>query len=266
MGVSTGWPLRFGLPVDAASVARWLYARDGTLVPPPAQGSPLPLSYLVFLRAQPLLGLSFHELLDRDPDRGLYGGVTYRQLAPLHVGTPLQASSEVEARERVESASGLLTVTTFTTTYRAGGQVHAVESVRMIDLPPGQPGSGPAQAPREPRHPRVASIPPISRSQVAWLTVETGDTNALHLDARHAASRGFPDVVVPATLLSALFERELAGLAGVHPTAFGVRYHAPTYPDEGLELYASRDGASIAFEAFAGAQLRASGRAQWEDQ
>lgn len=259
------WPLEFELPLAPEAVARWFYARDGKLGAVAAAGTPVPLPYLVFLRAQPRLGLSFHELLDRDPDRGLYGGVAYRRFAPLLAGQTLRASSEVTAREKVESAAGVLTVTTFTTTYRVGAAVHATEAVRMIDLPPGRPGPGPAQPARAPRHPRAGAVPPIRRSQVAWLTVETGDTNALHLDARYAASRGFPDVVVPATLLTALIERELGGTAGREVTALSVRYHAPTYPDEALELFATDGDGTTAFEAFAGDSLRASGQLTYGD-
>jgi len=263
MGMTaTQWPLRFELSLHAESIARWLYARDGTLVPPPATGTSVPLSYLVFLRAQARLGLSFHELLDRDPDRGLYGGVTYRRSRSLPVGATLQARSEVVSREKVEAAAGLLTLTTLLTSYSIEDVVHATESVRMIDLPPGRPEPQPPQPARSPAHPLISTFAPITRNQVAWLTVETGDTNALHLDARYAGARGFPDVVVPATLLSALIERDLAAFAGWQLSELSVRYHAPTYPDETLQLFATCNGGTIAFELFAGASLRASGKAK----
>jgi acyl dehydratase len=261
-------PVRFELQLTAESLARWRIGRDGVSGEPSLPGAPVPLSYLVFLRAQPVLGCNFHDILERDPDRGLYGGVAYRAMSPLEVGQSLQAVSDVQERRTAESAHGTLTLTTLLTTYRCRGEVCATESVRMVDLPPG-PRRKPAQdAVRAPRFEQVATIPGITRSQIAWLTVETGDVNALHLDGEYAKFRGFDDVVVPATLMNALFERELAavcGLAGRPAQTLDVRYHGPTFPGEPLLLHARQDGNQFEFEAFVGtgtgASLRADGRA-----
>jgi acyl dehydratase len=255
-------PTSFTSTLTPDSVCRWRVGRDGRLGPPPLIGEEVPLSYLVFLRAQPALGISFHELLGRDPDRGLYGGVNYRLLATLRVGQTLAATSEITERRQVESANGILTLTTLLTTYRSDSVVCATEAVRMVDLPAGSPKSAGQKAPREPVHPLLASFPPISRNQVAWLTVETGDMNALHLDVEYARARGFGDVVVPATLITALTERELASDAGERVVELDARYHAPTFPGEVLELHASRQGDEVSHEVFVQGKLRADGRAR----
>ncbi len=259
-------PVRFTLRITPESLARWHIGRDGRCAKTFPAGAPVPLPYLVFLRAQPVIGQSFHDILDRDPDRGLYGGVSYRLLAPLRVGQTLQAVSDLQDRRIVDAAHGQLTVTTLLTTYHDGDVACATEAVRMIDLPPGPRPPQARPAPRTPDHPQMAALAPITRNQVAWLTVETGDTNALHLDAAYAQARGFSDVVVPATLLTALFERELSGTrAGLATREIDVRYHGPTHPGEALALHAGIHGAGVAFQVFAGDALRAEGRAVFDE-
>jgi len=264
-------PIDFELVLSAEAFSRWKIGRDGVIGQPPATGARIPLSYLVFMRAQPILGVNFHELLDRDPDRGLYGGVTYRAHRPLLVGQTLQARSEVQGRKVVETPRGPLTITTFLTTYCCEGVVHATESVRMIDTPPAPPAPVgtvahvPPAAPAavcEPKYPLLARIAPITCRQVAWLTVETGDINALHLDAAYAARRGYPDVVLPATLITALLEREIEAAFGRHALEVDVRYSAPSYPGEAIDLHASISEDEVSFQALVGTGLRAEGRAR----
>ncbi|MGE0797798.1 MAG: MaoC family dehydratase [Lautropia sp.] len=256
-------PLDFELPLTAQAYGRWCFARDQALAAPAAPGTPVPLPFLVFLRAQPIVGVDFHEWLGRDPDRGLYGGVAYRELRPLRVGQCLAARAEVTRRREVASPRGQLTITTLLARYLCDGVEHATEEVRMIDLPSGPPGDAaanpPVAAPCDPAHPLLARVPPITRRQVAWLTVETGDVNALHVDAEYAAQRGFPDVVVPATLITALLEREIAAATGRPVQAIDVRYHAPTHPGEVIELYAAASSNPIEFQAIAGGCLKADG-------
>lgn len=266
--------LEFDLTLSAEAFSRWKIGRDDAIPAPPAEGvaSRVPLSYLVFMRAQPVLGVNFHELLGRDPDRGLYGGVTYRLLRPLTVGQVLHAGSAVQGRKVVETPRGPLTITTFLTTYSCDGEIHATESVRMIDTPPEskpemrpetRPDDGAAAAVVavcEPSHPLLCRIAPITRRQVAWLTVETGDINALHLDASYAAQRGYPDVVVPATLITALLQREVEAARQRVVSEIDVRYSAPTYPGEQIDLYATISGDELTFQALVGTSLRAQGR------
>ena len=136
----------------------------------------------------------------------------------------------------------------------------------MIDLPPAgdtPPAREPVQ-PHKPVHASLAVAAPITRNQIAWLTVETGDTNALHLDVRYAAKRHYPDVVVPATLITAVIEREIVQATGTRVTELDVRYLAPSHPDDVFEIHATRDGSELAFEALVGPQLRAQGRCRLE--
>ncbi|HYF19206.1 MAG TPA: MaoC/PaaZ C-terminal domain-containing protein [Ramlibacter sp.] len=259
-------PVEFTLELTPEAFVRWRIGRDDRIQPPPAPGARVPLSYLVFLRAQPVLGVDFRELLGRDPDRGLYGGVSYRQLRPLAIGRQLQARSVVTSRREVASPRGQLVITTLLTTYRCGGEDHATEEVRMIDLPPAPdtPPAPPEPVLHRPANPLLATAPPITRNQVAWLTVETGDTNALHLDARYAASRHYPDVVVPATLITSLLEREIEAASGARIAALDVRYLAPSYPGDAFAIHASREGDELGFEALADGTLRAQGRCRLE--
>lgn len=251
----------FSLHATPESVARWRIGRDGAVAPPPKEGEPLPLSYLVFLRVQPILGVSIHRLLDRDPDRGLYGGVSYRAERPPRVGEMFVAASTVSSRREVPTPRGTLVLRTLDTGYRNAGSTVVTESVRMVDLPEGPP-QAPASGPRrQPAMAKVADVGPFTRNQVAWLTVETGDTNALHLDAAYAASRLFPDVVVPGTLTAAALERELSRVLGRALRALDLRLHAASFPGQAFTLHAQATADGLAYELYRGDELMAEGGA-----
>ncbi|MBL8379081.1 MAG: MaoC family dehydratase [Burkholderiales bacterium] len=251
----------FRLHATPESVARWCIGRDGTLAPPPAEGDALPLAYLVFLRVQPILGLSIHRHLARDPDRGLYGGVTYAATRTPRVGEAFVATAEVTSRREVESPRGTMVLRSLATTYRDGAGPVVTETVRMVDLPAGPPAD-PARGPaRPPAHEPVAVIAPLTRTQVAWLTVETGDMNALHLDIAYAAARRYPNVVIPGTLTVALIERELAKVLGRPLARIDLRLTAASYPGEEYRLHAAAKGDGLGYELFCGEELRAEGSA-----
>ncbi len=252
---------RFSVPVTPESVGRWTLGRDDALTPPPADGSPVPLAYFVFLRMQPILGLSMHALLQRDPDRGLYGGVTYRAQRSPRVGEVLIATGEVSARREVPAARGTLVMRTLDVQYRNLSGVVVSESVRMIDLPPGPPAPPPRGPETPPAYPKIADLAPVTPTQIAWLTVETGDMNRLHLDRAYAASRLYPDVVVPGTLTAAILERELSRFLGRGLRAFDLRLLAPCFPGEAYALHAGAHADGLAFQLYAGAGLRAQGTA-----
>jgi hydroxyacyl-ACP dehydratase HTD2-like protein with hotdog domain len=254
----------FELVATPESVSRWQIGRDGRIGPVPRSGTALPLSYLVFLRVQPILGVSIHRLLERDPDRGLFGGVTYRAARVPRVGERFSASGSVTGRKQVSSPRGELTITTLVSSYRDAGSVVVEESVRMVDIPAGPPSPPAPAARRAPRHPKLADIAPITRTQIAWLTVETGDANALHFDPAYAASRLYPDVVVPGTLLAAVIEREAARVLGAPLLELDLRLLAPTYPNEPLALHSSRGAQGLHFELLSGDQVRAEGLARCE--
>jgi len=240
------------------SVSRWQIGRDARLAPPPADGAPLPLSYLMFLRMQPILGVSIHRLLERDPDRGLFGGVRYRAGRLPRVGARYAAAASLTDRKQ----AGELTITTLSNRYSDDGVMIVEETVRMVDLPQGPPrapGRGPE---RPPSHPRLVRIGPVSRTQIAWFTVESGDLNPLHFDSSYAASRLYADVVVPGTLLAALVEREAAAALGAPLLELDLRLRAPSYPGDELTLHARPRSAEMDFELFCGAELRAEGRAR----
>lgn len=252
----------FSLAATPESVARWLVGRDGGIAAAPKEGAPLPLSYLVFLRVQPILGMSIHRLLDRDPDRGLYGGVQYRAEREPRVGEVFIASGVVKSRREVASPRGMLVLRTLETQYRNSASTVVTESVRMVDLPQGPP-QAPSRGPgRPPTLPKIVDIAPVTRTQIAWLTVETGDMNALHLDSVYAASRLYPDVVVPGTLTVAILERELARALGRVPRMIDLRLTAASYPGEHWQLHAGTKGGGLAFELFSGGELRAEGSAE----
>lgn len=251
----------FSLHATPESVARWRIGRDGVASPPPKEGDPLPLSYLVFLRVQPILGVAIHHLLDRDPDRGLYGGVGYRAEGIPRVGERFVAAGKVISRREVATPRGTLVLRTLETGYRDAGGAVVTESVRMVDLPPGPP-QPPAAGPRKASAmPKVADIAPLTRNQVAWLTVETGDMNPLHLDSSYAASRLFPDVVVPGTLTAAVLERELCRVLGRALRAFELRLNAASFPGQAFTLHAAPKDGGLAYEMFRGDELMAEGSA-----
>lgn len=251
----------FALAVTAESASRWHMARDGAIAPAPQ--APLPLSYFVFLRAQPILGKSIHAMLDRDPDRGLYGGVSYRLARRPRPGARLDAEAVVRSRKRVDSPRGELTVTTLDTTYRDGAEACLTETVRMIDLPARgrDDRPPPAPEPRAARYPKLADVPALDRRRMAWMAVETGDMNRLHFDPAYAKGRGFRDVVVPAPLITATLERLIGAHFATAVAEIDVRFHAPSFPDEAMTLHGAAEGDGLAFELFAGGVLRADGRA-----
>lgn len=252
---------RFSVQATPESVARWTIGRDDALAPPPQDGAPLPLAYLVFLRMQPILGVSVHTLLQRDPDRGLYGGVTYRAHRSPRVGETFIATAGVSDRRERPSARGTLILRTLDTQYRDLSGTVVSESVRMIDLPPGPPAP-PAHGPEKPpAYPKVADLPPVTPRQIAWLTVETGDMNPLHLDRGYAASRLYPEVVVPGTLTAAILERELSLSLGRGLRSFDLRLHAPCFPGESCALHVGAHAGGLAFQLYTGAELRAEGTA-----
>lgn len=252
---------RFSVQATPESVARWMIGRDARIVPPPRDGDPLPLAYLVFLRVQPILGVSVHKLLDRDPDRGLYGGVTYRAERLPRVGETFIASSEVTARREISGARGTMVLRTLETRYCDPQGPVVTESVRMVDLPAGPPAAPPRGPEKPPAYPKIAALPPITPTQIAWLTVETGDMNALHLDPSYAASRFYPNVVIPGTLMAAILERELSHSLERALRAFDVRLLAASFPGEGYALHAGAHEGGVAFQLYAGRELRAEGSA-----
>jgi len=251
----------FRVRASVESVARWRIGRDGKLSPPPREGDPVPLAYFVFLRIQPLLGLSIHEHFGRDPDRGLYGGVCYEASRLPRVGEDFVASAVVTSFRELDSLRGRLTFRTLTTDYRDTEGSVLREAVRMIDLPSGPPSKPPQGPTRPPTGQLVSSIPAITRTQIAWLTVETGDINALHLDAYYAEKRHYPHVVVPGTLTVALLERELTRVLGRPLGRIDLRLTAASFPGEDYLLYASPEGDGLTFELYHGNALRAEGSA-----
>ncbi len=252
---------RYAVQAAPESVARWLAGRDGRIAPPPRSGAPLPLTYLVFLRVQPILGVSIHRLLGRDPDRGLYGGVTYRAEQAPRVGETFFACGAVTSRRDLPPERGGYVLRTLEVQYRNAAGVVVTESVRMVDLPPGPPRA-PVRGPRRAAsYPRLAALAPVTRTQIAWLTVETGDSNALHLDAAYAASRRYPDVVVPGTLTAAIVERELERALGRAPRRVDLRLLAACFPGEAMALHGGARDGGLAFELFCGDELRAEGSA-----
>lgn len=288
-------PIEFSLELSADSAARWLFARDGRWPSRPVSGMPMPMSWAVFLRLQPVLCQRMHDLLGRDPDRGLYGGVLYRSHQALRVGQRLQARAEVTDRREIDSPRGRLTLTTLTTIYHCEGTPVLEEAVQMIDLPAKPAGEARSTAPpapaanagtvpsvkasdkadaRGPSSSAAAATPQddpalligrlpggFDRTRIAWMTAETGDTNPLHLDRGYAAWRGFADVVVPAPLITAWVEQTLtAAQSGRTLSLLELRYQGPTLPDQPLELTRSDLTRPDRIELRAAGELRARGR------
>jgi hydroxyacyl-ACP dehydratase HTD2-like protein with hotdog domain len=253
----------FDVAVTPDSVARWMIARDGRLPEAqPAPGDAVSLSYLFFLRVQPAVCVSIHAELGRDPDRGLFGGVLYEADRGVRVGDCLSADAQVVERKTVDSPNGEMTLTTLRTVYtRADGETAVIETVRMVDLPPG-PARDPADGPpADESYSLAADIGPCTPLQLAWMTVETGDLNRLHLDPAYARSRKFPDVVVPGTLLGPLIEQALEGVFEAPLATFDLRFRAASHPGEALRLHTAADGDGVRFELVGGGCVRAAGRA-----
>jgi len=262
--------IQFSLELNADVAARWLYARDGVWPAALAQGDAMPMSWAVFLRLQPVLCRRIHDLLNRDPDRGLYGGVVYRSTRTLRIGDVLDAQSQVTDRREMDSPRGRLTVTTLATRYAVAGRTVLEESVQMIDLPKSvaDPGARATRATDAPRSDPSLLGSPIARleqgfdrSRIAWMTAATGDTNPLHLDRPYAQRRGFDDVVVPAPLITAWVEHQLSNHAGGQSlTHLELRYQGPTLPEQALEIHLSDPQHPERFEVRCAGLLRARGR------
>lgn len=254
----------FDIDITPESVNRWTMGRDGAFPPSaPRPGDAVPLSYLFFLRSQPAVGVSIHAELGRDPDRGLFGGVRYERHRGVCVGDRLSANATVTERKSVESPRGEMILTTLTNEWRAGSGLAVTETVRMVDLPPGPP-SKPTEGPEaDPLLSAICDPVSFTRTQIAWLMVETGDTNALHVDRSYAVSRLFPDVVVPGTLIVPIAEKALSATAGAPLQTLDVRFRAPTFPEEEITINAIADGApdTWRFEVVGGGTVRAAGRA-----
>jgi acyl dehydratase len=273
--------IEFSIDLSADHAARWFFARDGVWPRSMRIGEPLPMSWAVFLRLQPILGVRIHDLLERDPHRGLYGGVTYRASRPISIGQKLDARAIVTDRREMDSPRGRLKVTTLTTTYREKGETVLEEAVQMIDLPtpptmsansatpasaaspasPVSPTSSPQASPTTPDAPIAVLDQGFDRTRIAWMTAATGDTNPLHLDRLYAQGRGFADVVVPAPLITAWVERAISDRhEGSALTLLELRYQGATLPDQPLSLYQNPSAGPGRIELRSGDQIRARGR------
>jgi acyl dehydratase len=254
--------------LSADHAARWFFARDGVWPRSMRIGEPLPMSWAVFLRLQPILGVRIHDLLERDPHRGLYGGVNYRSSKPLSIGQRLDARAIVTDRREMDSPRGRLKVTTLTTTYREKGETVLEEAVQMIDLPAPSTSIAGSASPAKVDAREGASGELIAaidqgfdRTRVAWMTAATGDTNPLHLDRLYAERRGFADVVVPAPLITAWVERALSERHGGAALALlELRYQGATLPDQPLSLHEIPSAGPGKIELRSGDQIRARGR------
>lgn len=254
----------YSIELSGESYCRWLVGRDDALPDTvPQTGTDVPLSYLFFLRCQPAAAISIHTELGRDPDRGLFGGVRYQRHAGISVGDTLSAKATIAERKTVESPRGDMILTTLVNEWSNGDTPAVTETVRMVDLPPGPP-SEPAAGPEADVSLGIIGEPAsFSRRQIAWLTVETGDLNPLHVDRDYATSRLFPDVVVPGTLIVPFAEKTLATAIGRAIDTIDVRFRAPTYPDEEIIVAARKDTeiGDWKFEVVGGGTVRAVGRA-----
>lgn len=254
----------FEIDITPDSINRWMLGRDGAFPQPlPHAGDAVPLSYLFFLRSQPAAGISIHKELGRDPDRGLFGGVRYERHRGARVGDKLTANARVTERKSVDSPRGAMMLTSLTNEWRAGDDMAVTETVRMVDLPPGPPSAPAAGPDADSSLPAICAPTSFNRTQIAWLTVETGDTNALHLDRDYALLRLFPDVVVPGTLIVPAAEKALADATGAPLQTLDVRFRAPTFPEEDIIVTATPDDApdTWRFEVVGGGTVRAVGRA-----
>lgn len=255
---------QFEIEITPEAMCRWLVGRDGALPDRlPRPGDEVPLSYLFFLRGQPATATSMHRLLGRDPDRGIFGGVRYERSASPTVGDRLLATPEVVERRNAASPRGDLVITTLRTRWTRNGEPAVMETVRMIDLPTIAPAPPAEGADPDPALDPTGAPFSFTRSQIAWLTVATGDLNPLHFDREYAAARLFPDVVVPGTLIAPTVERRLAEAAGKPLSVLDIRFRAPTHPDEAVALSTTAQGNVWSFEIVAEGRMRAAGTAEF---
>ncbi len=255
---------RWTIEVTPESVCRWYVGRDGRLPDHiPVHGDEVPLTYLFFLRSQPAAGISIHTVLGRDPDRGLFGGARYHRHRGVQVGDTLTATAAIEDRKTVVGKSGDRVISTLVTRWIAAGKPAVTEAVQMVDLPPG-PLAPPAIGPPANRELEEVGCPlSFSRTQIAWLAVETGDWNPLHFDSVYARMRRFADTVVPGTLIAPVAERILRELIGAPLASLELRFRAPTYPGEEIRILAGcEDGGLWKFEVVGKGQVRALGQAR----
>ena len=177
----------------------------------------------------------------------MFGGVHYECHRRIKVGDRLNATAAVTERKTVASPRGDMLLTTLVTRWRVQNADAVTETVRMIDLPPG-PATAPAAGPAADTALSAIGAPiTFSRTQIAWLTVETGDMNPLHLDRDYATNRQFPDVVVPGTLIVPVAEQKISAAAGHALHALDVRFRAPTFPGEEILVSAAPDAATGAW-------------------
>ena len=83
--------------------------------------------------------------------------------------------------------------------------------------------------------------PEISRVDIAWICVATGDPSSLHLDEKFAQAAGYPSVVVPGTMLLGWIGQYLESWAGgaENLKRWKIRYTAPVWPGERIKLSGS---------------------------
>jgi len=80
--------------------------------------------------------------------------------------------------------------------------------------------------------------PVISRVDIAWICVATGDPSPLHLDERFATSLGHRSVVVPGTMVLGWLGQYLEEWAGGQKNLrhWKLRFTSPVWPDEQLKF------------------------------
>ena len=259
----TGSLPQFEIVATPEAVCRWMIGRDDALPDDmPTAGDEVPLTWLFFLRCQPATATSIHAALGRDPDRGLFGGVRYVRERPVRVGDILSSQARITDRKTVDSPRGAMVLSTLTNEWSVNGRLAVTETVRMVDLPPGPPvppAAGPeADATLAPLGDAVSFTP----RQIAWLTVETGDLNPLHVDRNYATGRLFSDVVVPGTLIAPLVEKRLSHAAGAPVSMLDIRFRAATYPGESIVVTAAQHEGGWAFEIVGSGRVRAAGSAE----
>lgn len=248
---STDRLVPYEMTVEPMSVAGLAYARDGVVPPSPTGGDEVPWAFFTLLRSQFRLGGSLHELMGRDPRRGLMVGIEYAGARQCKIGERVAAEPSLASQRTVERDTSTLILTAVTTRWSSAGENRASsdewlleEVTTMADL------FGHAEPP-SPRPPRVVGdrteLGPISRLRIAWACVATEDLQEVHHDPSMARARGYDDVLVPGTLLAAIAEAHLrAALDSVD--GFRIRFTAPVYPDDHLSFTLQPGGAEREFE------------------